>query len=319
MTEIIDRIESCEIPHPEFTKHLAHLERRVERAIRGGAFRIEAVIGPTRVGKSMLLNALAQKYPETKSDGSRQVPVLTVQIPPSISPVMLPSSVLQALNIPTLSRGATSGQLDRLMHDQLRLAGTRVILFEEASHVVEPGARIVARAACDWFKNTAESLGVTMILFGVPRLRKLFSSNEQLRARSSAEIVFWPYSISSTAEREAYAACVKTYIAMFEQSGWRISVPFNDIVCNSYLLSAGVIGVLSRLMQELAFQLSFEAAPRAIEWNDFVKAAACVEGVGHPSCPPFMRKSVSPMEMNQCHAYMLDANDMTPLSQEALL
>lgn len=318
MNEIIDRIESCEIPHREFLAHRTYLQRRIDRAIQGGAFRIEAVVGPTRVGKSILLNALAQSYPETNTEGTRQIPVLTVKIPPSISPVMLPSSVLQALKIPTLNRGATSGQLDSLMQTQLRLAGTRVILFEEASHVVEPGARIVARAACDWFKSTAESLSITMILFGVPRLRRLFSSNEQLRARASAVIEFRPYSIHISEEQDAYTACVKTYLKMFEKAGWPIAIPFNDIVCNSYLLSAGLVGLLSRLMQELAFQLSFET-PRPIGWHDFVKAAASVEGVGHPSCPPFRQASVSAMEMNQCHAYMLDANDMTFRSHGTLL
>ncbi len=44
------------------------------------------------------------------------------------------------------------------MIDQLRLAKTRVLIFEEASHLVEPGARGPPRAAGDWFKSVADEL-----------------------------------------------------------------------------------------------------------------------------------------------------------------
>ena len=58
-----------------------------------------------------------------------------------------PASVLMALQVPIPRLGLTSGVMFNRMVDQLRLAQTRVIIFEEASHLVEAGARVPPRAA----------------------------------------------------------------------------------------------------------------------------------------------------------------------------
>lgn len=86
--------------------------------------RIERVMGPSRVGKSMLINALRRAFPETKVDGRRRVPVVVVPVPTPVSPVLLPSSVLTALGLP-VQRSITSGAMGNRMLDQLKLAGSR--------------------------------------------------------------------------------------------------------------------------------------------------------------------------------------------------
>ncbi|MET3109558.1 putative ribosome biogenesis GTPase RsgA [Oxalobacteraceae bacterium GrIS 1.18] len=58
-------IESCELQHPMFKEQFEFLSQRIEDALGGFSSRIEWVVGPSRVGKSMLINALSRKYPET--------------------------------------------------------------------------------------------------------------------------------------------------------------------------------------------------------------------------------------------------------------
>ncbi|MFT4063328.1 TniB family NTP-binding protein [Paraburkholderia sp.] len=301
-------IEGCELQHPAFREQLDPLTRHVDDARDGFASRIEWIVGPSRVGKTMLINALSRAYPESKLDGRRHVPVLVVPMATNISPKLLPSSVLDALGMPVTGR--TSGVMDAYMLKQLGNAGTRVLMFEEASHLVEPGAKVPPRAAGDWFKFVADALNMTIMLFGVPRLAKLFESNEQLRMRASARREFRPYDFRSPADQKAFASCVRTYADLFGEYGWPIELPLKLLVTQCYLLTGGLVGVLSKFMQELASQLRYEA-PRPLTMEDCRLAAGAIQAAGHPDFPAFVRSEVSPIELTTAHAYVLETNGMT--------
>jgi len=270
-------IETCEMPHPVFINQFRPLKQRMEDALDGATSRIELVLGPSRVGKSMLVNSLRREFPESKTDGRRRVPALVVVLPTPMSPLLLPASVMTALGMP-VQRSSAPGALVNRMHDQLRLAGTRVILFEEASHIVEQGAHVPPRAAADWFKALSDT-GLTLLLFGVPRLQRLLQQNEQLRMRASAPRWFLPYDSRVPEQLTAFHACVATYKNLFAEHGFPIDVPAAAMTYQTYLLSGGLVGVLSRFMQELASQLAYEA-PRAVTAADCKSAVDAIQTAG---------------------------------------
>lgn len=308
--ELRRQIESCELQHPAFMALFDVMKGRIDDAREGFASRIEWAVGPSRVGKTMLINAVSRMNPETKVDGKRHVPVLVVPVSPNISPVLLPTSVLMALGVPLPQRGITSGVMFNRMVDQLRLAQTRVLIFEEASHLVEPGARVPPRAAGDWFKSVADTLNMTLLLFGVPRLERLFESNEQLRLRASAKREFRPYDLRHALQQQAFASCVRTYADLFSQAGWPIALPLKVVVLQCYLLSGGLIGVLSRFMQELASQMVYET-PRPISLEDCLSAACSIESAGHPDFLAFRNEDVSAVALSAAHAHVLETNGMS--------
>lgn len=314
-------IETCELPHPMFLEHFKPLRERIENALDGAASRIERVMGPSRVGKSMLINALRREFPETRQDGRRRVPVLVVPVPTPVSPLLLPSSVLTALGLP-VQRSITSGAMGNRMLDQLRLAGTRAMLFEEASHLVEPGARVPPRAGGDWFKSLADTLNMTLLLFGVPRLERLFACNEQLRMRTSAPRHFLPYDSRVVGDMQAFHACVATYAKLFREAGYPIDLPAAALTYQCYLLTGGLIGVLSRFMQELAGQMA-HTAPRALSFIDCQLAAQTIEAAGSRQCPAFahpdaIHNEVAPAYLHQAFVQVMHDNDVAvPVMREA--
>lgn len=313
-------IETCELPHPIFLEHFRPLRQRIEDAIDGGASRIERVVGPSRVGKSMLINALKREFPETKTDGRRHVPVLVVPLPTPISPKLLPSSVLSALGVP-VQRSNTSGAMFNRMVEQLKLARTSVVLFEEASHLVEIGARVPPRAAGDWFKTLADILNLTVILFGVPRLERLFEHNEQLRMRASAARRLLPYDSRIARDMQAFHSCVATYAHLFCKSGYPFELPERALTYQCYLLSGGLIGVLSRFMQELSSQLAYEQ-PRSVSFADCVAAASAIESVDRPPFRAFsdaavVLEDVAPVALHQSFVQVMNDNDwVVPIIHE---
>ncbi|CAG2159419.1 ATP-binding protein [Cupriavidus numazuensis] len=306
-------IESCELPHLLFLQQFNPLRQRIEDALDGAASRIERVMGPSRVGKSMLINALKRTFPETRINGRRHVPILVVPVPTPVSPLLLPSSVLAALGLP-VQRNITKGVMDNRMLDQLNLAGTRAVLFEEASHLVEPGARVPPRSAGDWFKALADSNNLTVFLFGVPRLQRLFDSNEQLRLRSSAARYLLPYDSRIPENMKAFHICVATYANLFRESGYPIDLTAAALTYQCYLLTGGLIGVLSRFMQELASQLAYEA-PRTVTLADCQAAADAIEAAGSPHFPAFgnpdsMQAEVAPAALHQAFVQVMNDNDL---------
>lgn len=305
-------IETCELQHPLFLNHFNPLRQRVEDAMDGAASRIERVIGPSRVGKSMLINALRRAFPETKTNGRRHVPLLVVPMPTPVSPLLLPSSVMTALGLP-VQRNSSPGALANRMLEQLKLAGTRVVIFEETSHLVEPGARVPPRAAGDWFKALADT-NMTVFLFGVPRLERLFEHNEQLRMRASAQRLFLPYDSRVPDNMTAFHACVATYANLFREYGYPIELPAPALTYQSYLLSGGLVGVLSRFMQELASQMAYES-PRPLTFADGQAAAHAIETAGPRHMRPFgsldaVLAEVAPAALHQVFVQVMHDNDI---------
>ncbi|MCC8402008.1 TniB family NTP-binding protein [Paraburkholderia sp. MMS20-SJTN17] len=304
-------IETCELPHKMFVEHLTALKRRIDDALMGFAPKIIRVPGPSGVGKSSLIAKLSRDYPEIRIDGRRHVPVLVVEVPQSATAKLLPKSVLRALGI-QVPGNMTAGTMFDLMVTQLRLAGTRVVIFDEVSHLVDEGSRVPPRAASDWLKALADALDITLILFGIPRLERLFSANEQLRRRACPALNFLPYDATIADQMTAYVACVVNYARLFSAVGYPIDVPSRVLTQQSYLLTGGLVGVLADFMRELASLMANEA-PRAITYADCQKATEYVSHAGSPHRLAFQDSgdadaSVEPAALKQAYVHVLTSN-----------
>ncbi|WP_240648441.1 TniB family NTP-binding protein [Pararobbsia silviterrae] len=292
-------------------EHLSTLTRRIDDSLAGFAPKIIRVPGPSGVGKSSLIANLSRGYPESRVDGRRHVPVLVVEVPQSATAKLLPKSVLRALGIQVAS-SMTAGAMFDMMVTQLRLAGTRVVIFDEVSHLVDEGSRVPPRAASDWLKTLADTLDLSLILFGIPRLERLFSANEQLRRRACPALDFWPYNASEAHEMVAYHACVANYARMFAEAAYPIDVPARTLTEQTYLLTGGLIGVLADFMRELASLMAHEA-PRAITYSDCQNACGSVSHAGSPHRLAFQNTDtenagVEPTALRQAYVHVMTSN-----------
>lgn len=194
--------------------------------------------------------------------------------------------------------------LKGMMTTQLQAARTKVILWEEASHIVDTGTKMPPRAAGDFFKEAMDEVPVSHILFGLPRLEKLMDSNEQLRLRAKKRWELRPYDWMQPTERLAFAGVVRTYMDMFDKAGYPNVVPFDCFVQHCYLFSGGLVGVVSAFMVQLAEDAEKRGA-RSVTFEHCAAAAGRVETAGHPDWPAFQRLEVSAVELNQAYAEVL--------------
>ena len=310
-------IENCELAHPMFMEHVHALQQCIDDALAGFAPKVTRVPGPSGVGKSSLIATLARTYPPTRVNGRLAVPVLVVEVPQFASAKQLPSCVLQALGL-QVTRSMTVGAMFELMQKQLELAGTRVVIFDEISHLVDEGSRVPPRAASDWLKTLVDKANVTLIVFGIPRLERLFSANEQLRRRSRPPRNFRPYDATDVQQMTAYAACVTNYVRMFAAAGYPIHIPARVLVQQTYLLTGGLIGVLSDFMRELA-RRGADSEPRSLTYSDCQMALNEVSHAGSPHLLAFQDTAddvdehgdyvdVSLAALKQAYVYVLESN-----------
>lgn len=294
-----------------FVEHTRVLKQCIDDALVGFAPKVNRVPGPSGVGKSSLIATLARAHPPTRVNGRLAAPVLVVEVPQFASAKQLPISVLQALGL-QMTRTMTVGSMFDLMRKQLELAGTRVVIFDEISHLVDEGSRVPPRAASDWLKTLVDKANVSLIVFGIPRLERLFSANEQLRRRSRPARMFLPYDCGDAAQMNAYIACVTTYARMFEAAGFPLSVPARVLIQQTYLLTGGLIGVLSDFMRELARRAAHDAQ-RALTYADCQMVLDEVCHAGSPHQLAFQDSGIQdvdvpPAALKQAYVHVLTSN-----------
>lgn len=279
-------LDSMIVPHDKFAHSFDRLQRLLEDHDAGVEPGIELLVGPSRIGKSEILQKLAAKYPASRENGRLVKPVLIVAVPTGTAPKDLPISVMQALGVPIPKERSRTNVLFGMMIEKLQLAKTMAILFDETSHLVDVGSRIPPRQASDWFKGLFDSARISIVMSGVPRLTRLLESNEQLRGRCQRPLELMPYRWDRRDERLVFAGCAQAFLKVFEKHGCLISVPWNSdiLMRHLYAVSTGNIGALSHYFKALAREVR---QPGPLDLQSLKHASTKVNLPAHGLLPPF--------------------------------
>lgn len=305
-------IEDKHVDHRKFTEMYKLMCARIDDALVTGTPKVSWFTGPSRAGKTHLIKRVRLLHPESTVNGRRIVQVLPFKVLPSTSPKSLPESILKALKVHYQATNVSANTLVTKAHNCLELAQTRVLIGDEAHHVVEAGSKVLPYDAADWFKNNDsddKALVLSQILIGIPRLKKLLEASIQLRMRSYAMTVWTPYDPSVPADLVEFVALVNTYLHIFKAQGWSFSIPLNVIGPNCFLHAAGLGGAVRDFMVELAGQVQ-RRGPSNIGMEDFRAVAKTLVSAGHPNYPAFAKEAVTPVELQQAYHHVLVDNEM---------
>ncbi len=315
-------VEALIIEHTAFTSALTIIRGEISDTFEGFNPCFLLIIGTSRCGKTELLRSIANEYPESRENNRRCIPVLLVEIDSATAPRDLPKSVLEALGIPIPRETLTAGALKKMMFTQLSLARVRVILFDEASHLVDEGSKIMPRAAADWFKalqrNTKDEGNFGIVMSGVPRLMRLIDCNTQFRNRTRKPIRFLPYRWDQVDSRKDFAGCISAFLDIFTKHGCMLEIPINEFLRHSYAASAGQVGLLTNL---------FVAISRRVDKPCLITRELCLASTEDLNLPgsglviPFSTESVSDTDLMHVLVSELDKHDfvLPPSSAEVEL
>lgn len=302
-----DQIDVGLVEHLRFKELTETIAARMEQALDGREPKFQAFAGPSRVGKTAIVKALMQRYPETKLNGERRVPVLFVGSMDAPSPIALPMSVLNALGVKPPRKARNVNALTDFMHEQLNIVENRVLFFDEFSQLVERGSRVTPEEAARWCK-TVILKGRSVFAAGVPRIELLLEADAQLVGRAYRTINFSPYRPDVQEELSAFISIGLAYLALFEEQGLAVSEEDRQaILSNIYLHAPGLGGGVRDLMYELAGQLRGKT-PRALTLEDFAAASSALEPLGPGSPLPFASRDVTRTDLNQAYLHVVARN-----------
>jgi hypothetical protein len=300
-------IDATRVEHLRFKATAERIADRLDQALAGRESRFQAIAGPSRVGKTAIVKALMARYPETKLNNERRVPVLFVGSMDSPSPTALPMSVLSALGVKPPRSARNVGSLTDFMHEQLDLVENRVLFFDEFSQLVERGSRVTPDEAARWCK-TVILKGRSVFAAGVPRVELLLEADPQLVGRAYRTIKFDPYRPDDQKELSAFISVGLAYLALLDEQGWTVREDDQQaILCNMYLHAPGLGGGVRDLMYELARQLNGKA-PRELALEDFAAASSALEPLGPGSPLPCSSCDVTRTDLNQAYLHVVARN-----------
>jgi len=271
--------------------HVKHLLARLERMYEYQCSNDEAdhlmVVGESGVGKSTLLEKYVTKHPPIQHDEFTEVPVLYVPLGPSPTPRILASTILQRLGDPKWNMGREIELTARLVF-LIKQCRVRVVIIDEANHLVDRGGEKTLHTAADWLKRLVDATRVSYVIAGIPRVRRLLATNDQLRDRFREVVEIDRFSVATQFTEREFRSVLKVY------KGYLRQLPTVDIASGAFaqLMAFATDGRLRDIRRLLvrAVELAYEQqSPRL---TDLVLGEA-FRAVIYPGSPddrnPFLK------------------------------
>ncbi len=159
---------------------------------------ILAIVGETGVGKSTVLKRTSAEFPRIEHDDFTEIPIVYVEVPAKCTLGNLVGAILKAMGSPFWDRGRDMERTYQLLK-LLRKCKVRVLVLDEANHTFDRGRARTHYLIGDWIKQLSDQSRVHLVLAGIPSLRGLIETNEQLANRLAEEIVIEPFGVNEDA------------------------------------------------------------------------------------------------------------------------
>lgn len=217
------------------------------------------IVGEAGTGKTWLVKRFVAEYPREALETLTRVPVLLVNVPPKCALKRLPGAILHALGSPLWNVGdeeQRSHQLETL----LKKCGVRLVILNEANHLVDRGRERSHYLLGDWIKLTSEKTGVPFVLVGIPRVNVLMGVNEQLADRVREVLTVEPFGVDARCKNQ-----MSTALAAFDkllEGVNRVPIADDSNARRFAFATAGRLRRIRRMLEESARAAAELAEPK---------------------------------------------------------
>ncbi len=162
--------------------------------------------GDTGTGKTTVLG----EFMETQADkGWPHGRVLKVEVPGSCSVKGLAMNMLEALGDPAYHKG-TALEMKKRINDFLPEKGCKLLLLDEAQQLVENKEAKAVREVADFIKEGLNNWGISIVLAGLPVLKKIEHENEQIQNRKADTVILTRYNWDNKTDRNDFRLIMRT-------------------------------------------------------------------------------------------------------------
>ena len=307
---IIDVVEALKrnfVAYPQTTTVENDLERLLKYGTVGRCQGTSAstymLIGESGSGKTALLKRFCAKHPMRFEEEQDVHPVLFVEVPSKTTRKALAECILASLGVSAPSSLTEIKLTARAVH-HLKEQGVRVLILDEAQHLVIPEKRQLNFEAADWVKGLANKGVCAVMLAGVPDAWEAYMYNGQLRRRSFGNRRLTPFAVSDQVGWRTFRGLVRAFARL---------LPFAHVTCLADQVTAlqlhrqcgGFVGRLADFLVLVTIN-GLETGKSGIDSDLLEEAAEQVADLGDAAwCNPF---EMSEAELLEAVAKDAEAN-----------
>lgn len=254
------------VNHPILYKNFCSVMEKINETSQG---KVYLVYGPTGVGKSTLCKRIKKEILDINQDIIQKnkgiIPVISLELPAPDSGKFnwrdFYKRMLKEINEPLIeykttdkvvlsSSGkkrhipnhfsSTAPELRESLENAVIHRKTKVILLDEAQHLLKVSGAKGIQDHMDAIKSLANLTNSIFILFGTYQLSDLFDLNGQLGRRTN-EIHFKRYDIHDARERQYFKSVINTFQSHLPLSDDSDLISYSDFL---YERTIGCIGIL---------------------------------------------------------------------------
>jgi Cdc6-like AAA superfamily ATPase len=209
-TEIVRDIRQSFINFPHVKRMLAALDRMHDYQCENEEPEHIALLGESGVGKSTLLAKYADGHPVIEHAELTEVPVLYMALSQSPTPKIMASTGLKAIGDPKWHVGKEVELTARFIF-LIKRCRTRLVIIDEANHLIDRGGEKTLHTSADWLKHLVNATRVSFVLAGIPRTRRLFATNDQLRERFREIVEIDRFSVANRSAEHEFRSALNVF------------------------------------------------------------------------------------------------------------
>ena len=188
MNSLASLVDSTLVSHAPFQAAVREIETCFEFAREASEPICVALIGPSRTGKSRVLDVCERQHPKVRREDGMYVPILRVTTPSKPTVKGLAEVLLEGLGAVDATRG-TENERTRRVKYLMRNTETRMLMIDEFQHFFDKGTKLIMHHVADWLKILVDETRCALVVAGLPSCQTVIDSNEQLAGRFHAPIL----------------------------------------------------------------------------------------------------------------------------------
>lgn len=243
-----DIVSQILVPHTAMEAAIG----RINQCFTAAQFSSEPVciplLGPSRSGKSRILECFESKHPRQRLDDGLHIPVLRVTTPSNPSAKGLAEVMLRAIGDPAPGKGTETNMTSRLA-TLISATRTKMIMIDEFQHFVDKKSNKVIHHAADWLKIVIDEAKVALVVAGLPSCQAVLNQNEQLAGRFMAPVSMPRFNWVDADSREEF----KAIMGAFQEGLAPFSMPkldSDEMSFRFYCATGGLIGYVAKILQQ---------------------------------------------------------------------
>ncbi|CAM8649786.1 TIGR02928, orc1/cdc6 family replication initiation protein [Comamonadaceae bacterium] len=227
------------------------------------------LMGESGVGKSRIFEHFVSLHPRSETAEHTVIPVLYAETPNDCTPKKLATELLRAMGSPLWNKG-NEQELTHQLLVLLKACQTRMVLLDEANHLVERGGAKSHYQLGDWVKLTARQARIPFVFGGTERTRELLNVNEQLRSRFRETIRLQPFTLATEEDALRTRSALKVFESLMGEID-RINISDEALASKMIFATHGRLREIRKLLVRWA-EIGYRKKTPSLTLKDLAQA-----------------------------------------------